>query len=150
MKRTFETMTAEELMNILTADGRTIVLQPKNTFNNVGINWFDDTKLIRKTNSKILFDWIDSHSGEIASITMKTQYAKIDFVAELNTAELIFDNDSVTFTLDTGEITFSLTGAKISIERDTVTTEEMLIFDYGDTYLDIYVGSEFEDRAELE
>lgn len=64
MKKTFITMTAEDLANILTEDGHTFVLQPVTSCKDKSINWFDDTKLIRKNNIEKLCDWFDSHFGE--------------------------------------------------------------------------------------
>ena len=32
--------------------GRSVIYQPKTTFNNKGIQWFDETKLYRRTTNK--------------------------------------------------------------------------------------------------
>lgn len=146
MKKTLITMTAEDLANILTEDGHTFVLQPVTSCKDKSINWFDDTKLIRRNNSEKLYDWFDSHLGEEAFIRIETKCFKLDFITILDGIALSYNSDSICYEHETGTITLSLTGANIKIERDEVSTEEILILESGDTLLTIYVGDEFEDR----
>lgn len=146
MKKTLITMTAEDLANILTEDGHTFVLQPVTSCKDKSINWFDDTKLIRRNNSEKLYDWFDSHYGEEAFIRIETKCFKLDFITILDGIALSYNSDSICYEHETGTITLSLTGANIRVEREEVSTEEILILESGDTLLTIYVGDEFEDR----